>query len=437
MNEDLSLKKEKQAIWEFVLPLIAMNALELLISRISLSFATRTSLDALASIAAVDNLLYALAGIFGAFSVIFNIESAKALGRHDEQKLHELIQSIFAINGKVGGSFLLAIVLFHTLFLKNVYGFEGELLASASRYLVIQAPSLFLQISIFSFTGIMKIEKRTSLILYLSIFTSILQVGLSYLFINVFDWGVSGAAVASVLLLLAQLLLYAFLTRKLLSQARKARACQQKLLVSKGLPIGMEEILEGTLFIIALDALAARMGLFAFSLYSLLCSLIGIMKIATYVYGNAATVFVGEALGEKNPVKIRQLTNYMLKVANGWYFAVAILLAVFSPVVMQLFTADQKLIEAVFPYQLFIILVAIPTTFYEIIKYVLQTMDASRYVFICTAIVNLGIVGVMFMLTKTNALTIFSLFAAYSANFLVLSGLFFWKYRKITTNKAA
>lgn len=140
---------------------------------------------------------------------------------------------------------------------------------------------------------------------------------------------------------------------------------------------------------------------------------------------------------KKNPVKIRRLTNYMLKIANGWYFVMAILLAIFSPVVMQLFTADQQLIEAVFPYQLFIILVAIPTTFYEIIKYVLQTMDASRYVFICTAIVNLGIVGVMFMLTKTNALTIYSLFAAYSANFLALSGLFFWKYRKITTNKAA
>ncbi|MGX7199526.1 MATE family efflux transporter [Enterococcus nangangensis] len=424
-------KKEKVDIWRFVLPLIAMNALEFLIGRIALSFATRTSLAALSSVSAVDNFLYALAGIFGAFSVIFNIESAKANGEGNRPRLYQLMQSIFALNLKFGGIFLLLVIFFHRIFLQAVYGFSGELLNTASVYLLIQAPYLYLQISIFSFTGIMKIEKKTARILSISIFTSVLEIILSYFFIRVLGLGVKGAAVANMLLLTLQLLLYVFFTRHLLQKARHAKGNQQKLLLQKGWPIGLEEILEGTVFIIALDALAARMGLFAFSLYAILYRLIEIMKISTYVYGNAATVFVGEALGARKPAKIRQLLRYMLRIASTWYVTVGIALAIFSPWVLQLFTADEKLIAATLPYQLFIIVVAFPTTFYELAKYVLQTLEESRYVLYATAVVNLLVVSIIFVLALTQHLNLYTLFTAYSANFLGLSVLFIRKYRRL------
>lgn len=373
---------------------------------------------------------YALAGIFDAFSVIFNIESAKANGSGNRQKLHELMQSIFALNFKFGGGFLLIVLFFNTLLLRNVYGFSGELLTTASRYLLIQAPYLFLQISIFSFTGLMKIEKKTSLILYISIFTSALEIILSYLLIRVFGWGVTGAAIANMLLLTLQLLLYVYFTRHLLKEAHHEKACHQKMLLKKGLPIGLEEILEGTVFIIALDAMAARLGLFAFSLYAILYRLIEIMKISTYVYGNEATVFVGEAIGAKNSRKIQALMSYFLKIASVWYLVVGALLAIFSPLVLQLFIADKSLITAAFPYQLFVMVVAFPTTFYEIAKYFLQTMEESSYVLLRTACINFVAVGVIFLLFLTKQFNLYTLFAAYGGNFLILSGLFLKRYRE-------
>lgn len=226
---------------QFTYPLIFTQLCSMAISQIAKILAGRTSLEALGSLAAIDGLLYAIAGIFSVFSVSFNIFGAKALGEKNRVSFYHLLSSSMTLNFSIGLCISMIILLFRKAILQALYGFQGELLETAENYLGIMAFYLLFTILNFTFTNLIKIEKKTTSIFTITMISSLIQVGFSFLLINGFSFipalGLYGAGIASMISLFFTSCLYLFILRKPLKKAREFKPNRIGFLFKKSLPL--------------------------------------------------------------------------------------------------------------------------------------------------------------------------------------------------------
>jgi Na+-driven multidrug efflux pump len=421
----------KKEIRKFAVPLLVMGFFNYFAEQISITFASRISLENLGSIVTVDNFLYSLVGMFGIFSVAFNIKASRAIGADDEDGLNSYIKSIILLNLKIGIIFFIIVLFFSSIFLKLIYGFSGALLHTAALYLMINALYMLIQMSLFAFANLMKVEQKTQYMMYVSVGIAIMHVILSYIIVKVLGFGIIGLGVINMISLVVELLIYLVLTRKLVAKAFKAKANKQLELIKYGIPMFGQEFLEGVIFLIAVDAIVAHLGLGELAIYSVIFKILVFLKISIYALGNTSTVFVGQALGEKNNIHVKQSVNYLLKVS---YLIAAFLLAIiiiFNKYVTAFFTSDAKTIANVAGYLPVVVVAVVGIALYEQFKYVLQTLGAQSFVFMTTVIVNIAVVVLLFATTALGWMSLFLLLALYTLNFFVLGIIYFAKYRSI------
>lgn len=415
-------------IQSFTLPLIASNLFQVIISLISLSIISRRSTDSLAAIAMIDSFLYAFGGILGVICLAFNIYGAKALGAEDEKKLKDYISSIFYLSIIIGTIFMLFLLFFGRGILQIIYGFTGDLLETATTYLFIMSPYILFTLLTFVFTNLLKIEKKTNRIFYVSIFTAVLQVVLSYIFINgelgLSPMGVLGSGLASMISLVIMVLIYFFNLKGILLSSIKNKPQKMKFLLFKSIPMVLQECCEGILFIIAFEGVVARLGVNILATYAIIGQGLMIARLPTLMYGNAVTVFASEANGSKSHKGVFQVGRITLFSSLSMYLGITFLIWIWKDYFFQFFTTDPsvfQLMPSMLPI-MFIVMVVSPL--YEISKYLLQSLERSTTVFALTASINIIVLSIILILGNFDKLNFLRLYSLYGINFLVLGTLF-------------
>ncbi|GAB2024701.1 MATE family efflux transporter [Lactovum odontotermitis] len=417
--------KQFKEINLYVLPLIATNLLQIIISQFSLAIATNNSKEIISAISVIQNFLFAFGGILGAFSLAFNILASRASAENLDKKFKNLIKSSFYLDCLIGGAFFIISILFGQFILRVVYGFQGELLRTASLYLAIMSPYIFLTLLMFLFSNLLKIERKTSHIFFIDTVSGLIELGLCYILVPRF--GIIGAGTAVIFSLLFIVLVYFWDIKEVVLSAMKERANSRKTLLKLGLPLAIQEIFESVIFIVIFDAFMSRLGLRMLSIYAIVLQLFAIVRLPAYMYGGAVAVFVPEARKEQ---KMKSFIYILSSSSMLFYILLGALAIVFSKFFSLLFIHSQGNLS-LHPYLEITILFMVFSPLYEMSKTFLQSSDCEKFVVSCTVVVNILCVLVLigFQLAQKQSYT--SLFSVYGLNILILSAIFIGKMKRL------
>lgn len=411
---------------KIAIPLIIQSISGLLIALVDQMMVGRISSVAIGAIGTVSALLYTISGILGSTSVVLNVRGSRCIGKGDDEGfLHEFTSTIIL-------NLILGLIIFMALFsLKNViliyiFGFQGEILEEAIKYLNIMSSSVLVQLLLFNFGAIFRITKNTKWILIFSTLSSVLNIVLDYLLIfGNFGFpklGTTGNAIGSIIALLFNLISYIFLCRKYLKvkyTLLKTYIKRIKQIIIESLPFMGQEVLEDSIFINAINAIISRIGAADLSAYLILAQIINMLLMPMYMYGSAILTLVSESDGEKNIEHLKRIPKTAINLSMCIYLILAFLAMIFRENIPKMFTEDPEIVFKILSWMLLMLVVHIFSPFSTVYKYSLQAVDESKFVLYTSAVINIIIFIGMIVFIYVFRMNIYGVFISLFFNYML------------------
>lgn len=432
-----SFHKYVSPLNQLALPLIANALFGLSIELVDQAMIAHLSVAAYASVGAIGNFLYTIGGIIGAIAITLNIYGSKAIGEKKDSRYFCFLSSSLLLDVLLGVGTGIFCFLGKELLLRQVYGFSGASLRDGINYLTIMSGYFFLQLVIFTLTNCLKIKKNTKWILVVSTTTTLLHTCLNYLLIfGAFGFhglGVSGAAISSTITLCLDAGTYAFLLRKDLKSAQHFPPAETMFIFWKSLPLMGQELLEGSVFIIALNALLAHISPLILSGYLIISQILQIGLMPTFMYGSALLTLVSESSGAGNPSGLKgfpQTAGILSMILFGLF---GILFYLLRTPVAGLITNNAALIRYSANIFLILWLANLFRPLFEIYKSAMQAVGQSNDVLRLTCIINTAALILMFVLTEH--LKLYGIAIGLLLNYFVIFLLLYIDYSRYLMRK--
>lgn len=410
---------------KFAIPLIIQNITGMLIGLVDEMFIGRISTEAYGAIGIMVALMNLLAGIFGNIAVTFNIEGAKKRGENDNKGFDLYFISSIFIDITIGVLYILIITLFSNQILGGLYGLSGEALRSAKTYAFITCPYMMFQLLIFTFNSYFKIEKKTKSLMWISTAATLVNVLLDYLLVfgklGLPRLETAGAALATIISVLFNMAVIALMIKKdnKIHTSFSKQCFQQAIrLIKESIPLIGEELLEGSIFVVIINAIISNIGIIEISSYLLVKYLIDIILISMHMYGSAELTLVSEKIGQCKYRSIKDLAIAGILISLLIYIILSVVIVIFRNNVPMLISNETDLIEGaaklIFPMVLMNLFNPVQT----VLKYVLLACGKAKSVLYITALVNIVVLAF-----------IISTYFFYARLYFVFIGLFinyFW-----------
>lgn len=421
---------------KFAFPLIIQNITGMLIGLVDEMFIGRISAEAYGAIGIMVALMNLLAGIFGNVAVTFNIEGAKKRGENDTEGFDLYFISSIFIDIIIGIIYILAITFFSNQILGNLYGLSGDALHFAKTYAFITCPYMLLQLLIFTFNSYFKIEKKTKRLMWISIASTLINVFLDYLLVfgkfglpRLETAGAALATIISVLLNAVALGIIIKKERKVHGNFLKNCFSPSIYLVKESMPLIGEELLEGSIFVIIINAIISNIGILEISSYLLIKYFMDIIMIAMYMYGTAELTLVSEKIGQNKYCDIKGLTIVGILISIVIYVVLSMIIIIFRDKVPMPISNETALIEGaaklIFPMVLMNLFNPIQT----ILKYVLLACGKAKSVLYITALIN-AVVLLYITMTYFIGSKLYFVFIGLFINYFALSLIYAVYLRK-------
>lgn len=380
---------------KFAFPLIIQNITGMLIGLVDEMFIGRISAEAYGAIGIMVALMNLLAGIFGNIAVTFNIEGAKKRGENDTEGFALYFISSIFIDIIIGIIYILAITFFSNQILGNLYGLSGDALHFAKTYAFITCPYMLIQLLIFTFNSYFKIEKKTKRLMWISIASTLINVLLDYLLIfgkfGLPRLETAGAALATIISVLFNAVALGIIIkkeRKIHGNFLKNCFSPSIYLMKESMPLVGEELLEGSIFVIIINAIISNIGIIEISSYLLIKYFMDIIMIAMYMYGAAELTLVSEKIGQNKYCDIKGLTIVGILISIVIYAALSMIMIIFRDKVPALISNETALIEGAAKLILPMMLMNLFNPIQTILKYVLLACGKAKSVLYITALIN-------------------------------------------------
>ena len=164
--------------------------------------------SALAAVASSGNLIFLLVGFFNGISVGAGVVIARFFGAHDHRRVHLSIHTTVAL-GIVCGIVLTILGVVFAPKILILMGTPQDVLPNSIIYFRVYFMGSLAFVLYNAFTGILQALGDSKHPLYYLIISSVINVVLDVVFITVFDMGVGGAALATIISQIVSRLFYA------------------------------------------------------------------------------------------------------------------------------------------------------------------------------------------------------------------------------------
>lgn len=408
---------DSKEINKFAFPLVLTNIGQVIIGQIALHFAVNNSSIALSGISIIQNLLFAFGGLLGAFSLSFNIKSSKAYSNRQTNRFDDLLKSNLTLDLIIGVAFAVFVIIFGNVILKQLYGFKGQLLSLSTIYLVFMSPYIGLTLLNFSLTNLLRVQKKTKPIMWVGLISSLIDVVLNYVLVP--QIGIKGAAISTIVSLAFISLSYLFMVYPMILKALSITSTTKFELITFGIPLVGQEILESVLFIMVFDALMSRLGVELLAIYAVISQLLSIVSVPSFVYSTTVSIYLPEA------EKIGEVSVFLKNIFKNSY-GVSLLLAcpiVLSSNVLAHFLSDE-ITSNIIPLTLYTFIIMGIFPIYESSKMLLQGTENEKFVLQVSIWINLICVAIMILFQFLRVQTYFSLYFIYGLSLTVLSIIF-------------
>ncbi len=225
-----------------------------------------------------------------------------------------------------------------------------ELIPMATLYM-----SIYLSGSVFFFgfngsSAILRGLGDSKTPLYFLILSTIINIFLDILFIVVFKWGISGAAIATVISqtgAFLTLVIYLNRTHPIMNLSWRRMIWDKKIFSSSvkiGLPTGFQQTFV-SIGMIALLRIVNDYGTNVIAAYSVAGRIDGMAALPAMNFGTALSTYVGQNIGAKKMNRVKQGLLDTLKMSGVTAIITSALIIIFRHQLMALFVSDPNVIK--------------------------------------------------------------------------------------------
>lgn len=256
--------------------------------------------ETLAALGTCDWLNWLFFGLVQGLTMGFTIPMAQAFGANDEKTLKRSIGNS-AVLGLIISVALALIAIFGVSLFLNLLKVEPELKPIATKYVRVLFAALPVVMCYNLLAGILRSMGDGKTPLYAMAIASVINIGLDYLFVMGFHWGVVGAAAATVIAQIASCV-FCFVKLKNFAMVRPAKADFRlhagmcKKLISLGVPVAGQNMIIAVGGMIILRVVNPLGAIFMAG-YTSASKLYGILEIAAVSFGYATSAYAGQNFG--------------------------------------------------------------------------------------------------------------------------------------------
>ena len=305
--------------------------------------------DALAAIGSTGLLISVIVNFFIGLSTGISAVIANQFGANEYDKLKKSISTSLAVSVLLGIVFTIGSLIFMKPII-NILQTPKGVYSLAIDYLKICFLGITFQLLYNIGTAILRALGNTKDPLYFLIFSCILNLILDILFIVYFGWGVKGAAIAT---LISQILATLLVMYKIMSLDDNCKLSLKQIKIYKGytkdiflvgLPAGLQAIFMSISSLIIQSSINS-FGAEAMAGMTIFAKVEGFLYFPLFSLGLAVTGFVGQNFGAKEYERVKEGINISLKISVYTSLIFIIILNIFAPYILKLFTNDAAVIK--------------------------------------------------------------------------------------------
>ena len=428
------MKNKRLELNKFAFPLMVNFILSYILELSDIAIVARVSTPAFNAVNLISSTLYTISGVLGATAIIINTKLGEKLGQGDEKGLNYEFFSSLAINIFMGIIFLLLMLIGKTYFLKIFYNLSGETLKQGILFSYPMSFSVLLQLCLFTFGAYFRISNMTKWILIGSTISSVLNLGLDYLFVlGKFGFpklGITMVGFTTVFSMFVNLLIYIFVLKNKLNlnfELIKSYFINGINHFKLAFPIMIQEIFDGTIFVIIFNMIVIRIGNNEFAGYSIITNLIMFLFTFKHIYGSATLSLISISSGEKNFRNLIDYPKISVKITTVLFIFGSALFVIFREYLPKLITDDVSVQNIATKFLIFFLIANICSSYSYIYKCALQGLNKNMFLLKTTAEVNI--------LTQVFDLSLFGVAFTQFVNEFILSIIFLKYYRYIVNDK--
>ncbi len=336
-------------------PVIAENLLETLLGVVDVALVGVLGASAIAGVGAAQQGLYLLISVLAALSIGCSVLVAQAVGAKDPVRAGQLARQSLLWSVIISVP-LVAIGFIFSRPYVNIFGMDAVATEIGVGYLHVTMGTVVVLVALLIGSGVLRGagDSRTPFIV--TAIANVINVPLAYGLINgalgLPNLGAVGSAwatfiaraVALVLLLMA------------LWRGRNGVTIRQgtswrldftiiKQVLTIGIPAAIEQVLT-TIAFTALTVLVGTLGTISLAAHRLVIAITSFAFLPGFGFAVAATALIGQSIGAKNLSDIKPIARIAAIWATLWMGSIGLLLIVFAPLALSLFTQDQAVIDA-------------------------------------------------------------------------------------------
>ena len=436
------MKNKRLELNKFAFPLMVNFILSYILELSDIAIVARVSTPAFNAVNLISSTLYTISGVLGATAIIINTKLGEKLGQGDEKGLNYEFFSSLAINIFMGIIFLILMLLGKTYFLKIFYNLSGETLEQGILFSYPMSFCVLLQLCLFTFGAYFRISNMTKWILIGSTVSSVLNLGLDYLFVlGKFGFpklGITMVGFSTVFSMFVNLLIYIFVLKNKLNlkfELLKSYFINGINHFKLAFPIMIQEIFDGTIFVIIFNMIVIRIGNNEFAGYSIITNLIMFLFTFKHIYGSATLSLISISSGEKNFRNLIDYPKISVKITTVLFIFGSALFFIFREYLPKLITDDVSVQNITTKFLIFFLIANICSSYSYIYKCALQGLNKNMFLLKTTAGINILSLILMLILTQVFDLSLFGVAFAQFANEFILSIIFLKYYRCIVNDK--
>lgn len=353
--KDLTVGKEGKLILEFAMPMVAGNMFQQLYNVTdSIIIGNYLGKEALAAVGASFPIIFLLIALVIGLASGFTIIVSQYFGAKDLEKVRRTIDTTY-------------IILFFASILVTIVGiaFSGPIFRiTALPENIIPQAQVYLNlyftgtIFFFGFNGTSAIlrgmgDSKTPL--YFMIIATLSNVFFDLLFVVVFEWGISGAAIATVISQAGAFITAIFYLNKrhpIVNLSFRKYIFDRDIFkksVRIGLPSGLQQTFVA-LGLIALYGIVNKFGTSTIAAYSVATRIDSFASLLAMNFAAALSAFVGQNLGANKPERIKAGLRSTWIITSVISVAISGLVILFGKDLMAAFSPDPEVISIGYDY---------------------------------------------------------------------------------------
>lgn len=335
----------------FSLPLVLGNVFQQLYAFVdTMIVGQQLGVNALAALGATEWLCFLMFGLVQGMTQGFSVSVAKYVGANETESVQKsifqaiILSVIGAVVFTLAGQFLAmsALTLLQT---------PEELLPLSYSYLQVLYLGIPISFAYNMLAALLRAFGNSKVPFVSMIVASFCNIVLDVLFVMIFQWGIRGAAFATVLAqLLASVCCGAVLIK--MQQAkieRKNRMPDKEMLAEEirlGVPMGLQNVITASGGLVV-QSVANGFGILFLAGYTAANKLYGLLEMAASSYGYAISTYTAQNLGAGEKERIRAGIKSALKIGIVTAYGMSMIMFIFGKNILGLFMKEQQeIVEA-------------------------------------------------------------------------------------------